>query len=183
MKPASLAAPILAVATLLGATPARAEEAPTPTPRAGAYAAAGAGIFAASYGLTASSTLLYRADYEQTRPAAWLYVPVVGPWIALGEGQIHPTTMLGGRLGHHLREKGWDKGCDASICSSDLVTLPVYFAEVMTLALLPLAQAGGLTLAALGGTKALGQSPEGRSTVALAPTWSGGPGLALTVVR
>ncbi len=183
MKPAPLVALVLAVAALFGPTPARADDAPSPGPRAGTYAAAGGGIFAASYGLAASSTLLYRADHERTRPASWLYVPVVGPWVALGEGRIHPTTMLGGRLGHHLREKGWDKGCDASICSSDLVTLPVYLAEVTALALLPLAQAGGLALAAVGGSKALGPSPADRPAFAVAPTWSGGPGLALTVVR
>lgn len=105
--------------------------------------AGGLGLTAAAYGLSAASA----AGWPDVPGADMLYVPVVGPWLALGESGCSPS----------------DPGCDA-----------ILYVRGVLYVLDGLAQLGGLGIAAEGifMTTEANAAPHDTATVSFAPLMS-----------
>jgi hypothetical protein len=167
---------------LVAASPARAES-PPPDRSAGDAMWPGLALFAASYGYSAAlGGSAYRTHARSGEQLPEMFIPVVGPWLALRKDRLDADSMIAPRLGHALQ---FDQcGSKAVICPASLfITLPLFLVEGAVLLVDPVAQATGLVLAVVGdGKRPKAARSDAGSRISLAPTWPGGPGLSLTVI-
>ncbi len=111
-----------------------------------------------------------------------MFIPVVGPYVALKRGQIAGGLIVGRVVGSTTPcPQGGQRLCLAAWGEISLVIF-----EYGVLVFDPIVQATGLTMTVIGAT----DTSHGRASavvtpshphVSLAPTWQQGPGIPLTI--
>lgn len=135
--------------------------------------------FATGYAYSAVlASAVYRNEEGKVPPD--MFIPVIGPYVALGRG-IKPETLIVGRVfGNSSPCSGHD------FCLAAWGEIYLFVFEYGVLVFDPVVQATGLTVTAVG---AATKSHEKTSTalaptrphVSFAPTWQSGPGISLVV--
>jgi hypothetical protein len=141
---------------------------------------AGVGALAVGYGYAATAAGVYRTPDDQV-PSS-MFVPVVGPYVALAEGQIPVQTLIGARAAnaYFRNHEGPATFEDVSVFMGGLVLGGL---EYTLLVLDPILQGAGLAATTVGIAES-GKKPalpSSTTKISFAPMWSSGPGVAMQV--